>query len=229
MQTWFLKERLRVYLAALSHMEQAQESVILDFSIWSDMIFAMHHHERGYMSSTELERYLSLWRSIEALRLPPPHLSIVLHANASVCLERMATSSTRVREQRWSKEHPQLAESYLQRIDELIRERWLRVSPRVFMPKWLAHGAAVAADAPGLPAAPSLLVLVRDWSDPTRVKPSVVADAVMCSEPTDLTEWLAPFKLAATNEHIAAVLDHSLQAAHNEQTNAEPTDAEQHG
>ena len=36
MQLWFLKERLRVYLEALSHMHKTGQSAILDFSLWSD-------------------------------------------------------------------------------------------------------------------------------------------------------------------------------------------------
>ena len=44
MQLWFLRERLRVYVAALSHLQQQRESVILDFSIWSDHVrrFSLH-------------------------------------------------------------------------------------------------------------------------------------------------------------------------------------------
>ena len=90
MQTWFLRERLRVYIEALHHMDQARESVVLDFSVFSDEIFATAHYEHGYMTDTEFETYKELTRSIFALKLPPPHLTIVLHADPKVCLERSA-------------------------------------------------------------------------------------------------------------------------------------------
>jgi hypothetical protein len=69
MQCWFLMERLRVYVngprqffhspashvlpdcclppcvAALEHIAHGRESIILDFSIWSDVIFATKHYE----------------------------------------------------------------------------------------------------------------------------------------------------------------------------------------
>lgn len=84
MQTWFLLERLRVYMEALRHMDQARESVVLDFSFLSDEIFATAHYEHGYMTHAEFEMYKELTHSIFALNLPPPHLTIVLHADPKV-------------------------------------------------------------------------------------------------------------------------------------------------
>ena len=88
MQCWLLRARLRVYLRALRHMEEARESVILDFSIWSDLIFATKHFEDGNLTAAEFERYQKLAREIYALELPPPHLSIVLQATPEICLQR---------------------------------------------------------------------------------------------------------------------------------------------
>ena len=91
MQCWLLRARARVYLRALRHIEEARESVILDFSIWSDLIFATKHHEDGLLSAAEFERYQQLAREIYALQLPPPHLSIVLQATPEICLQRRST------------------------------------------------------------------------------------------------------------------------------------------
>ena len=88
MQCWFLRARLRVYLRALRHIEENRESVILDFSIWSDLVFATKHHEDRLMTDAEFERYQQLARSILELELPPPHLSIVLQAAPEICLQR---------------------------------------------------------------------------------------------------------------------------------------------
>ena len=54
MQLWFLRERLRVYVAALAHMERTRESVLLDFSVWSDLIFTQAHFEQGHLTSDEV-------------------------------------------------------------------------------------------------------------------------------------------------------------------------------
>lgn len=90
-----IRPQLRIYLAALDHIEQTRESAILDFSIWSDIIFATKHHEDGYLTSDQFEEYKALSRSIFALKLPPPHLTVVLCVEPSICLERCDASETR--------------------------------------------------------------------------------------------------------------------------------------
>ena len=210
MQLWFLRERLRVYVAALKHMHQHRESVILDFSIWSDIIFATSHFERGYMSAAEYEEYQSISKRIlTELKLPPPHLSIVLHVKPEIAMQRCETSSTRSkyvrRESRDGFAGPLATkgETYLARLDELYRQVWLRDLPHVFTPKWLSE-ERVAPGGDGLPAAPSLLVLVRDWSqDLAQLKPAAICDAVMCTEPADLDAWLAPWLAKGNPSHAA--------------------------
>lgn len=194
MQCWFLRERLRVYLAALHHMEEMKESVVLDFSLWSDEIFATSHFECGYMTEQEFATYQALSKQIFALQLPPPHLTIVLHANPEVCLQRSVGI-----------ERPALSEHYLRRLEELHQQRYLRDLDTVFVPRWLHH-QKVAKDAPGLAAAPSLMTLVRDWSDLSNVKPTAIADAVMCTDPVDLGRWIAPFYSDGNEECIRQVL-----------------------
>jgi len=87
----------------------------------------------------------------------------------------------------------------------------LRELPKAYTLRWVdgqrSERAAVGIEQGGLPAAPSLLTLVRDWSDLSLTKPSAIADAVMCTPPTPLEEWLAAFKAAATAERIGAVLE----------------------
>eukprot|EP00964_Phaeocystis_antarctica_P026710 scaffold15046_cov72-Phaeocystis_antarctica.AAC.2 len=257
MQCWLLRARLHVYLRALRHMEEARESVILDFSIWSDLIFATKHHEDGNLTAAEFERYQQLAREIYALELPPPHLSIVLQATPEICLQRHSrlnmplprsspcghpplqqptrlpraarsalvgprhlscrrevTAGALVRPQRCQSNDkrtrkPELA--HLHRLDALYEQRWLRELPKAYTLRWVdgqrSERAAVGIEQGGLPAAPSLLTLVRDWSDLSLTKPSAIADAVMCTPPTLLEEWLAAFKAAATAERIGAVLE----------------------
>lgn len=204
MQLWFLRERLRVYAAALEHMREKRESVILDFSVWSDQIFARAHYERGYMTDAEFEEYSVLWRAINSMRLPAPHLSIVLHVKSHIRIGRLETSETRAKYvQRASRDD---YETHLTRLDELYRQTWLRDQPHVFTPKWLAD-QRVAPSADGLSAAPSHLILVRDWSqDLSQIKPTAIRDAVMCSEPTDIDTWIAPWLVKGAQERVAALL-----------------------
>jgi len=199
MQSWFLRERLRVYVEALKHMEKKSESVVLDFSVWSDEIFATAHFEHGYMTSAEYKEYQALTQAIFALRLPPPHLTIVLYAAPAVCLARVN-----------GLERPALDERYLDRLDELHRQRYLRDVDTVFTPRWMA-AQRISPDAPGLAPAPSLLTLVRDWSDLSKVKPTAIGDAVMCTDPVDYSAWYAPFKAEGVASRIAALLQASAE------------------
>lgn len=117
-----------------------------------------------------------------------------------MCLERSA-----------GLERPLLDEAYLQRLDELHRQRYLRDIPSVVTPKAL-NSHRVPADAPGLVAAPSRLTLVRGWSDLTQVKPTAIADAVMCTDPTNFEQWIAPCRDEAIAERVAAILQSEWKA-----------------
>lgn len=191
LQMWFLRERLRVYVAALRHMDTTGESVILDFSLFSDVIFAIMHHAQGYLTDTQLLVYQELFNRIGELELPPPHLSILLQANPTICLQRMETNPTREKQRRMSKDA--IGEDYIARVDELYQHRWLHDTERVYTPTWM-RAKRVAPDEARLPCAPSRLILVRDWSDLSNVKPMAIADAVYCTEPSDVHTWLGGFR-----------------------------------
>lgn len=216
MQLWFLRQRLRVYVAALQHLEEKRESVILDFSIWSDSIFAEMHLEQGFLTPDEHRKYQDLERRILNLGLPPPHISIVLHAAPEVCLERCQETrkSTGLGSANslMSNLSSDLGDStslpYLKRVDELYQQVWLSDMSKVW-PKSgraLAGRVADAVDA-GLTPAPSLLVLMRDWSDPSALERSTaIADAVMCGEPHDVDAWLCGCKLSELDEKAGAIV-----------------------
>ena len=199
MQKWFLRERFKVYVEALRHMEKTGESAVLDFSIFSDEIFATAHYEHGYMTSEEFGKYQELSQAIFALGLPPPHLTIVLHADAAVCLERSADL-----------ERPRLDERYLSRLDELHSFKFLRDFPTVFTPPAM-HSKRVPPSAPGLYAAPSLLTLVRNWSDLSKVRPTAIGDAVLCTEPSDFNSWMETYRAEGNAERVAELLRASVE------------------
>lgn len=199
MQSWFLRERCRVYIRALRFMAEQRQSVILDFSVWSDTIFATKHCEDGFMTPAQFAEYKQLESSIHALNLPPPHLSIVLHATPDICLERSESSRTR----KISK--PRL--EHLQRLDELYDQRWLRDLDKAFKLRFVQDKRPpLSAAEGGLPAAPSLMVLVRDWSDLTRIKASAITDAVMSTPPVPLEQWLSSSLSAANVAKAEAII-----------------------
>ena len=63
------------------------------------------------------------------------------------------------------------------------------------------------ADAPGLPPAPSLMTLVRDWSDLATVKPTAIVDAIMCTEPTEFEGWMKPALAQSFAERVEAIIN----------------------
>lgn len=76
--------------------------------------------------------------------------------------------------------------------------------------RWLGDSSRAPAPTPemgGLPAAPSLLVLVRDWSDLSRVKASAISDAVMSTPPADLRAWLARYKVPGNVDRVRALFN----------------------
>jgi len=194
MQCWFLRARLRVYMEALSYMEQTGHSCVLDFSLWSDEAFAVSHFENGFMTAAELETYKELMRRIEALHLPPPHLTIVLYATPEVCLQRAE-----------GLERPLLSKSLLARLHNLQCQRYLRDLDEVFTPRWLLS-ERVAVNKPGLAAAPSKMTLVRDWSDLSKVSNRAIVDAVMSTPPTAFDAWLEPTRDPRFAEECAAII-----------------------
>ena len=190
-------------------MEMTHESVILDFSLWSDVIFAYNHHDNGYLTDDQLEQYLLVSREILGLRLPPPHLSILLQTSPGICAQRAQASATRSAQRRMSQESHDssafLGEAYMRAVDELYQHRWLHAIDRVCSPKMAER--RIAPSKARLPAAPSLLILVRDWSNPDSIKPTQIADVMYCTEPTNLDAWLGPFASGGQAARVQAVLD----------------------
>jgi hypothetical protein len=82
----------------------------------------------------------------------------------------------------------------------------------VFTPRRL-QDQRVDPEATGLPVAPSMLTLVRDWSDVTKIKASAIADAVMCTEPTDFSSWLQPFASSDGSARSQALIENQKTLA----------------
>eukprot|EP00020_Sapocribrum_chincoteaguense_P011950 CAMPEP_0170734518 /NCGR_PEP_ID=MMETSP0437-20130122/2632_1 /TAXON_ID=0 /ORGANISM="Sexangularia sp." /LENGTH=286 /DNA_ID=CAMNT_0011072835 /DNA_START=35 /DNA_END=895 /DNA_ORIENTATION=- len=88
MQLWLLRQRFRAYLAALSHIAETGQGVILDRSIYSDWVFAEKNRRDGNISEEGFAYYSSL-RSQMLAALPLPSLALYLDVPASLCHSRV--------------------------------------------------------------------------------------------------------------------------------------------
>lgn len=91
MQLWLLKQRFVTYVKAVKYcMHNADETrgVILDRSIWSDIVFAEKNFVDGNFSREGYDYYLQL-RERMLSSLPAPHALVYLDTSAEVCYDRI--------------------------------------------------------------------------------------------------------------------------------------------
>ena len=88
MQLWLLRQRFRAYLAALKHIAETGQGVILDRSIYSDWVFAEKNRRDGNISEEGFAYYASL-RSQMLSSLPLPSLALYLNVSPSLCHSRV--------------------------------------------------------------------------------------------------------------------------------------------
>ena len=96
------------------------------------------------------------------------------------------------------------------RLDELHSFKFLRDFPTVYTPPAM-RSKRVPPSAPGLSAAPSLLTLVRNWSDLSAVRPTAIGDAVLCTEPVDFNGWMEPLRVEGNAERVTELLRTSVE------------------
>lgn len=88
LQMWILRQRFCTYVAALSHMLRTGQSVILDRSVFSDIVFARNSYEEGQMTVQEYAFYLLARQTLTEF-LPPPTSVLFLDAEPEVCHRRI--------------------------------------------------------------------------------------------------------------------------------------------
>ncbi|KAF0852748.1 mitochondrial Complex I (CI) NADH:ubiquinone oxidoreductase subunit 42-kDa/NUDM/NDUFA10 [Andalucia godoyi] len=90
MQLWFLKQRYETYLAALDMdlTSDGYNGVILDRSVFSDIVFAHKNRQDGNISEEGFDEYLTL-RAKYLSSLPSPHAVVYLEVPAAVCYDRV--------------------------------------------------------------------------------------------------------------------------------------------
>ncbi len=106
MQVWFLFQRYRTYLEALEYLthhslslmrctDLSETGVLLDRSIFSDLVFARKNYLDGNISSEGFQYYLRL-RDALLDGLPLPHVMVYLDVSPSECYRRIVEVRKRV-------------------------------------------------------------------------------------------------------------------------------------
>eukprot|EP01086_Lenisia_limosa_P006406 TRINITY_DN25207_c0_g1_i1.p1 TRINITY_DN25207_c0_g1~~TRINITY_DN25207_c0_g1_i1.p1 ORF type:complete len:305 (-),score=94.00 TRINITY_DN25207_c0_g1_i1:122-997(-) len=88
MQLWLLRQRFRTYVSAVRHAAETGQSVILDRSVYSDIVFAEKNFADENFTADGYQYYLDLRRQMLE-NLPIPHMTIYLDTKAETCYERI--------------------------------------------------------------------------------------------------------------------------------------------
>eukprot|EP01028_Stygiella_incarcerata_P004638 TRINITY_DN20330_c0_g1_i1.p1 TRINITY_DN20330_c0_g1~~TRINITY_DN20330_c0_g1_i1.p1 ORF type:complete len:330 (+),score=84.09 TRINITY_DN20330_c0_g1_i1:268-1257(+) len=88
MQIWLLRQRFYMYLAALRHVYETGEGVVLDRSVFSDIVFAVKNKIDGNISEEGFKYYMQL-REQMLEGLPIPDTTLFLDVSPKVCFDRI--------------------------------------------------------------------------------------------------------------------------------------------
>eukprot|EP00040_Diaphanoeca_grandis_P007796 m.42340 g.42340 ORF g.42340 m.42340 type:complete len:361 (-) comp19079_c0_seq1:561-1643(-) len=92
LQIWIYRQRYRTYIDAVHHIITTGQGVILDRSVFSDVIFADANLLEGNISREGYDHYIQL-RTQSLSKLPWPHITVVLLASPELCSSRIAQRS----------------------------------------------------------------------------------------------------------------------------------------
>lgn len=88
LQLWIYRQRYLTFVAAVQHILETGQGVILDRSVYSDRVFAVVNRNDGNISEEGYRFYEEL--RLQSLRvLPIPHVTIYLDASPETCLHRI--------------------------------------------------------------------------------------------------------------------------------------------
>lgn len=89
MQLWLLKQRFETYSAALQYAAfHPGSGVLLDRSVFSDIVFAQKNYEDGNIDDDGFEEYLALRQQLLS-DLPSPTAVVYLDVPAQICHDRV--------------------------------------------------------------------------------------------------------------------------------------------
>ncbi len=88
MQIFLLRQRFRMYVAAVKYILQTGQSVLLDRSVYSDGVFAAKNVADGNITEAGYKAYLEL-RDGMLRGLPVPHVTVFLDVAPQTCYDRV--------------------------------------------------------------------------------------------------------------------------------------------
>lgn len=89
LQMWILERRYQMYLEAMKYLKSHPgEGVLLDRSVFSDIVFARWNNELGQINDNQMTQYITKRHQLMTA-VPLPDCVIYLDVAPSVCLHRM--------------------------------------------------------------------------------------------------------------------------------------------
>lgn len=88
MQMWLLRQRFDTFIEALKYNVTTGNGVILDRSVWSDMVFAQKNHMDGNITDAQYAEYQAVRERMVA-HLEAPHIVLYLDVSPEECFYRI--------------------------------------------------------------------------------------------------------------------------------------------
>ncbi|CAI9741716.1 Hypothetical predicted protein [Octopus vulgaris] len=126
------------YVSALEHLLNTGQGVVMERSVYSDMVFAEVFTQLGYMRPQALQYYTNMLRKYTICDLWKPHLFIYLDAPIPYLRERI--NKRRIP---YEVNSPVLTDDFLRRIDKVYKEK--------LFPSMKDHSEILTYDVSNLP------------------------------------------------------------------------------
>ncbi|XP_065053439.1 deoxyguanosine kinase-like isoform X2 [Rhopilema esculentum] len=88
LQLWLFEQRYLMYINGLKHILETGQGVVLDRSVYSDLVFTNVIFEDGNMSHNGYQYYLNV-REKAMENIPAPFAAIYLNVSPKVCFDRI--------------------------------------------------------------------------------------------------------------------------------------------
>lgn len=142
------------YVEALEHLLNTGQGVVMERSVYSDMVFPEVFTQLGYMRPEALQYYTNMLRKNTICDLWKPHLIIYLDAPIPYLRERINARGIP-----YEVNSPVLTDDFLERIDKVYKEK--------FLPSMKDHSEILTYDVSNLP---DLEIIIEDLEELNLVK-----------------------------------------------------------
>lgn len=119
-QLRMLIQRYSQYIDALAHLFSTGEGVVLDRSVYSDMVFVEAMYKNGYLSKGARSVYYDLVKNTFS-ELMKPHLVIYLDVPVNIVKDRIKKRASPA-----EVNSPALTDQYLQDIEHIYKQQYLK-------------------------------------------------------------------------------------------------------